>query len=433
MLLDFNLSLDERVENGKIGGTLPYMSPEQIWSAVLGHASLHETVDHRCDLFSLGVVLYELLTGRMPFGPVPVHLPSEQMAEHLLQQQRAGPLPLMNRTAGIDPALAAVIEGCLAYDAAKRSPSAEQLAVALRRQLSPARRSRRWIAKHPLATRASATAAALLLAVGVGYVAMRPPYPQRLLAKAQAQLRQGSHAEAVGSFNDCLQLDPHWNEARMGRALALQRQGEFLQAEAEYCRLKIPPQPGRIAALRAYCLASAGRYDEALRASEEARRHNYTTAALLANMGYCYNRLGNITQASEILDECLQIKPAMPSALYQRAFVRLQQALAHQDYSADEGLLDIDRFLQQYPDCAEAHQLAVQLLATALEDHPQRIELLLKHLRFAVRHGKSFRTEQEMTTFASLQNDPRVNEVLAGPVGTYRENPHIRLVEPTID
>ena len=66
-VLDFGLATrairDDalREDSGVVMGTAPYMSPEQ---------ALGEPVDRRSDLFSLGVVLYEMATGRLPFsGP----------------------------------------------------------------------------------------------------------------------------------------------------------------------------------------------------------------------------------------------------------------------------------------------------------------------------------------------------------------------------
>src|SRR6202034_3146989 len=70
MILDFNLSADAQAPDMRLGGTLAYMSPEQLLVSENPSGGDRSLVDSRTDLYSLGVMLYELLTGQHPFGPL---------------------------------------------------------------------------------------------------------------------------------------------------------------------------------------------------------------------------------------------------------------------------------------------------------------------------------------------------------------------------
>jgi tetratricopeptide (TPR) repeat protein len=100
---------------GKIVGTLPYMSPEQLSGA---------TVDARSDVWALGVVLHEMLTGRRPFhGPTPAALTAA-----ILEQD---PPPLSPGGSAPPAALDHVVRRCLAKDPAARWQSARDVATEL--------------------------------------------------------------------------------------------------------------------------------------------------------------------------------------------------------------------------------------------------------------------------------------------------------------
>lgn len=116
-LLDFGISrvLDASVDEERVVGSPLYMSPEQLSNAA---------VDHRTDLWSLGVVLYELLMASPPFGGTFAELVQEIL-------YGAGPPPLHETQSSIPPGLSKIVATCLARDRAERWANAAELARAL--------------------------------------------------------------------------------------------------------------------------------------------------------------------------------------------------------------------------------------------------------------------------------------------------------------
>ncbi len=87
MLLDFNLSSKASQNLRRIGGTLPYMAPEQVQAMIDEDGG---AVDWRADVFSVGVMLFEILTGVSPFGSVSRDASIKRVGLELLERQKAG-------------------------------------------------------------------------------------------------------------------------------------------------------------------------------------------------------------------------------------------------------------------------------------------------------------------------------------------------------
>ncbi len=165
MLADFNVAFDRtrhRPEDTRYGGTLAYMAPEY-YAAVVGAPG--GAADERCDIYSLGVVLYELATGTSP----PRHRASSETKETPLPGTAPAPVVAPPREPDaldrVPRELAAVIRRAISPDPAHRYPTATAFAAALAgaRQLLVARRSLpapspvgRWVTVHPVAALALA-------------------------------------------------------------------------------------------------------------------------------------------------------------------------------------------------------------------------------------------------------------------------------------
>jgi hypothetical protein len=173
---------------GIILGTPGYMSPEQISG---------QPADARSDIFSLGVLLYEMVGGRPPFGDTA----SWTVVSAVLERD---PQPLSQLVDGVPAALERVVMTCLAKAPAARYPGAEALVFALEpvladlaapvrssdgaapaSQTTPestrAARARWWLQFHQLA---ASVALAALMIPGWKLMSRLPRLPGRLLVMA---------------------------------------------------------------------------------------------------------------------------------------------------------------------------------------------------------------------------------------------------------
>ncbi len=163
-ILDFGLAKRDAGEStmtadGQLLGTLAYMSPEQLRTP--------HGVDGRGDIYSLGVVLYQLLTNELPFRG------SAQMLQiQILEDEPSPPRRLNDR---IPRDLETIALKCLAKEPSRRYPSARELADDLRRfragepiyarPTGPVERIRSWCRRKPTVA-ALAVGLALTLVTG---------------------------------------------------------------------------------------------------------------------------------------------------------------------------------------------------------------------------------------------------------------------------
>lgn len=151
--------------SGAVPGTPAYLSPEQITGA---------DIDHRADLYAMGCLLYELLTGRVPF---PAASPFAVMHDHLF----TAPQPVTALQPRIPEAVGAVVMRALAKNPADRFADADEMRLALQTALAATAASTTHLA-HP------APRPRLRVALTRLRAAARPPSPGALLAVLGALL-----------------------------------------------------------------------------------------------------------------------------------------------------------------------------------------------------------------------------------------------------
>ena len=168
---------------GQILGTPAYMAPEQA-------AGQLDCIGPRTDVYGLGAILYEILTGRAPFS-------GSTIEDILTKVRKGGPLPPLRSGGAGTAALEAICLRAMATHAEDRYGSARELADEVDRWLAdePVRAYReplptrfaRWMRRHrPIVAGAVSLLATATVALAVGLVAVRVEQQRTEAARAQA-------------------------------------------------------------------------------------------------------------------------------------------------------------------------------------------------------------------------------------------------------
>jgi serine/threonine protein kinase len=223
MLLDFHLARGPIAPRGAmpdwVGGTAPYMPPEQgeALAAVREGRAIETAVDARADVYSLAIVLDELLSGQ---GPLTRPLDGRYGLRHINPNVSRG--------------LAEILARCLSPDPQDRYADAQSLADDLRRHLadlplrgvpnrSPFELWRKWRRRRPRSAMRVASSSVVALAVvivGWSLIGRRLDESQQDLVDGQQLLDRQAYGEAVGRFERGLdRLKPLPSAAALKRTL----------------------------------------------------------------------------------------------------------------------------------------------------------------------------------------------------------------------
>lgn len=311
-LVDFGIarlvSADSTDEHAT-AGTPGYMSPEQTRGTAL---------DARTDIWSIGVVLYEMLTGRRPF-----HGDKAELIVNAIRN--AEPVPITAARPEVPPALAQVVGRCLRKAPHERYPDAGELLAALRAsgdgaaQIAGEARRNRF---YPRTRRTRLVLVASLVAVIVAARQLAPLVQSEPTGNAEAYRfyqrgleyeQTGSHAVADTLYRRALALDPDFALARARLAVVQLRSPSPFTATDAHRQVDARLEQARleaIAALRAQPgLADAhyalGLYWQRRRDHERALTEFGKARKGLSRSGELHRAIGNSHRALERWEEAV--------------------------------------------------------------------------------------------------------------------------------
>lgn len=326
-ITDFGLAMTQTETNltmsGDILGTLRYMSPEEV-------EAKHGVLDHRTDIYSLGVTLYELLTLQAAF-------PGKDRQRVMRQIVEEDPCPPRQLSGAVPKDLETIILKTVAKEPKDRYATAGELAEDLRRFLEnePIRarrpslfeRASKWSRRHrPIVWSAAAVLVVAVVALSVSTAlighAYRREAVQRQRAEANLKLvfqewlgfldrvytRTGELEQTVANWDEAIRLNPNSPLCYRFRGWAYLKSGDLDRAVADHTMaLQLDPNDGMSYKSRAYAYFEIGDLDKAIADYSEAIRLDPKDFTAHAWRGYLQSRKGNLDKAIADYSEAIRV------------------------------------------------------------------------------------------------------------------------------
>lgn len=420
MILDFNLSSDLSEVENRIGGTLPYMSPEQI-QQVLISPNRALPLDERTDVYSIGVIFYELLSGQIPFDAKSYGVVSKAEASEFINKIKAGAQPIKKLVPEIDEYTARLIHECLDSDINKRPPSAKALLKRLDQCRSLGARGRRSLLRHPRRTMLAAGLASICLIIVGLFFFLRPSLEVRRAAAARDHLGAGKYKEAIDDYREVLAINPSSAEAmrEIGRAYQLSDElHAALDSWKESFQLQQDPQ---LAICIGYLECRQRDYNSALKWFKFAQSSPRKSAEYLNNYAHICRLVGTSTHAEafELFENALAINPNLRQSLVGRATLALMTDWNARRPIRTEALEDIDRAVALPNPYPELFALAAKCHLAA-KDQANHYILAKTFAIRALEAGLGFQELENYLFKKAILQDPDIQKFHDNPTALAR-------------
>ncbi len=429
LLLDFNLSRRSNAGLGVVGGTLPYMAPEILIGFGSGGQNSSPEAAAKADLFSYGVVLYEVLTGKLPYlveennqsGDLPNR---SQLIQERIQTQTFEPIE--KAFSGIDRNFAQVINRCLAYREEHRPESAQQVVEKLKQPATFSAWMKKVLFRHRMKIVAVPT---VLLAVALLFNIIWVLTGLNIWfhhSQAEEAIKAERYEDALYHANLLLRQNKNDMDALFLRGKSYLFLGEtnkvdLTNAVTDFENIFRKKQDSQIAAAMGYAYQLNRQIDLAKFWYGKAAKLGNESAALLNNVGFLEK---DNPKAISILKRAIELNEnnQAPYRVLTRIYINKANS-----YQKGKSIEEIGKSLRVGIDCINK-AIKIGPVNKDVYEEAFKVHLLkyrwnntgkkdaIKYLKLAIQYGMEKEAIRSTLKYSpQFQNDPRVKDLLNHP------------------